>query len=126
MTKANDMQPTLDRDVAEAIYKIVGEYETAQRWAFKLACLRGELRDAYLIDRGTVITADKVSIPAPDFGETIRIIVQIDKKRDGSYDEEDWLTMVYCVITQKYMFAPSPEQGMAEVSNYLRKILCTI
>lgn len=104
--------PTLDRDVAEAIYKLLGDtYETAA-WH--------ETPD----DRDPHRPHER--IPLPSFSETIRLLPKIGERK-GWYGRtgEDAL-MIWNIVSDcahRYVAAPSPDQGMKEVSNYLRKIL---
>ena len=114
--------PTLDRDVAEAIYKLVGEYET--EWILDSApcdvpacnCPDTHSMKVRLDD----VFPHPGFIPLPSFSETIRIIPRIAEKLEWS---ENGLWGTADDLARDYMLAPSPEQGMKEVSNYLRKIL---
>lgn len=114
--------PTLDRDVAEAIYKLLGHtYETEKSWCIAkdgdFGCYEpldiSSYEDEYLSNYKEVI-------PALDFSETIRILPKIGEKKEWS---ENGLWGTADDLARDYMLAPTPEQGMKEVSNYLRKIL---
>lgn len=103
--------PTLDRDVAEKIVKLVSTYET-------------RVTGSYFIHDMGIDEPDELLLPMPDFGEVIRILPKIDaaiwRYRPTGYP---LLTFYSAELVRLYMLAPTPEQGMKDVSDYIRKLL---
>lgn len=115
---------TLSLECSKKLYALLGEYETEQRWSVKIACLRGVLPEAYLIPRGSVMTADKYSIPAPNFAETIRLLPKIGEKKGwGTLHIHGHTSTIANDVMMDYMLAPTPEEGMERLSEYLMKLL---
>ena len=85
------MQPTLDRDVAEAIYRLVGEYETED--------FEEEVREPWV-----------VCIPLPNFAELIRIFPKVGEAKGWDYYRNDYGLPSICgfasVLTGFYMKPP--------------------
>jgi len=101
--------PYLDRDVADKIFELVGEYSTEARSGW-------EGFNSFEHDR----------VPMPNFGETIRILPNIGEKKGWERDEvtnKISMRRVSHILAEIYMLAPSAEEGMTNVSEYLRKIL---
>lgn len=120
--------PTLDRDVAEKIHILVGDYETEVFWGDKHMCR------AYDCVHCDSPFRDEGSIPFPNFGETVRILTKIGEKK-GWNQETFSLANGHKTHTLgdhdihatnmliDYMNAPTAEEGMKQVSIYLRRIL---
>jgi hypothetical protein len=106
---------TLDRDVAEAIYKLLGWLDVAKHYGKH----RGGYK-AHSTDPMSHSCRRNGCIPLPDFSETIRLIPRIAEKLEWS---ENGLWGTADDLARGYMLAPSPDQGMKEVSNYLREML---
>lgn len=111
----------LDRDVAEKIYELVGEHETENEY-------RHLTFDIYqLIRRKKKYTGISLGcFPAPDFSETIRILPNIGGKKGWERDEvtnKISMRRVSHILAEIYMLAPTAEEGMKNVSDYLRRII---
>lgn len=115
---------TLDRDVAEAIYKLLGWLDVAKHYGKH----RGGYK-AHSTDPMSHSCRRNGCIPLPDFSETIRLLPKIGEKKgwgmNNEYqgDEEPMREYYAKELSIIYMDAPSPFEGMAQVSAYLRKIL---
>jgi len=110
--------PTLDRDVAEAIYELLGDtYETERYWYSPAIGM--PITWKLLTHKPNPINASWY--PAPDFSETIRLLPKIGEKK--GWDEGRVLQPEMYKMVWAYAFVPTEEQGMKQVSEYLRKIL---
>jgi len=111
----------LDPYVAEKVYEIVGEYETENEYR----CLTLDV--FRLMRRKKKYTGSCLAcFPAPNFGETTRLLTKIGERKGWERDEvtnKISMRRVSHVLAEIYMLAPSAEEGMTNVSEYLRKIL---
>ena len=128
--------PTLDRDVAEKIFRIVGECDTKSIWFLIQDDVgwKEQLETKPHISHNTDILSHPGTIKglqgfsAPDFSETIRILPEIGEKKMWHLDiphggKDHSIGDVYSRLCVIYGFAPTPSEGMKLVSDYLRKIL---
>lgn len=124
---------SLSLETSKLIFDLVGEYPTRLHWKSYIDRDTGE---RYMDRHPSEVDyfASAFAIPAPDFGETVRIMVKIGEKKGWNNRETAYLShingkMIYHVsdviytLSEKYCYAPSPELGMEEVDTYIRKVL---
>lgn len=129
----SNMPPAvLTLECAKKIREVLGEtYETGNDWVehynYEQPTRKGTLVwDVYPRDE-----TDKVDyiVPAPDFAETIRLMPKLDEKVHWGFyneymgDEELMRDRHVKQMAIIYMLAPTPEQGMIEISEYILKII---
>ena len=100
---------TLSLECSKKLYTLLGEYETEQRISPENTCGSCYENESH-IPFGQCI-------PNPNFAETIRLVNQIASKSD--LDPHD----LFEKLGALYMLAPTPEEGMERVSEYLMKLL---
>lgn len=104
------MPSTLSLSCSKKLYELLGEtYETEKHHSV----WRGE----------TVLDIETGSIPAPSFSETIRLLPKIGEKAglDGYGKESIETVSEKCMLL--FQEAPTEEEGMKQVSDYLEALL---
>jgi|CXWK01.1.fsa_nt_gi hypothetical protein len=108
----------LTLECAKKIYELLGEYKTLQRVSPNDDCGSCYEGDAH--------KPSGKCIPSPDFAETIRLLPHIGEAKKDSVDGNGWIyrSEVYAgILAEKFTLAPTPEQGMIEISEYILKII---
>jgi len=140
------MTPVLDIETSRLVQKIIGEVETEKWWSYA-SCGDGCPIPSH-VKGGWRVTTGKEShdaIPAPNFGELIRLLPLIGEKKGwdkitvcAAYHHETPPHGCSCggYITNKTgfiirqmateyasEFAPTPQDGMIAVGAYLKGLL---
>lgn len=119
------MSATLTLPASKKVRELLGEYETEQTWVLWL-----EFHDTpskfypsgpVLVRKGQPLLQNIKNgefYPAPDFGETVRLIMKMPFKDDNvvRYDILQGFACIYAV-------APSPEEGMRLISEEILKLV---
>lgn len=116
--------PTINLETSRKIFELVGEYETEKSWHWR----DGDLTDSWVDDWEDLSNELELHIeqlPAPDFGELIRVLPKIEEeKKDWGLKALKPNAYEYGrVLLGLYMHADSPEAGMIACDEYLAKLL---
>lgn len=118
---------TLSLETSKKIYELVGEYETEKSWT-KHFRINDALCTAVHIPEGrfNLLKAGYEVTPAPTFSELIRILPKIGEKKGYKMDVFSSGLNTFKLasdLTDMYMDAPTEEEGMEAVEEYLKKLL---
>lgn len=112
------MPSTLSLSCSKKLYELLGEtYETEEaghKWGNK-----ADLSSAHNCKR-------RKCLPLPTFAETIRLLPMIGEKAGFPYSkgpEANLFIHYITAVAELYMSAPTEEEGMEQVSNYLEALL---
>ena len=121
------MNNTLDLETSKLIYKTIGDFDTEKTWydcgsnIWNCGDWAEAMNNGKDYAQSTAPGYGIKTIPAPSLGETIRILPKIGEERgwdNGWYRVMDAVNLA-CI----YISAPSPEEGMKQVGEYLTKLL---
>lgn len=129
------MNTPLDLEPSKVIFSLTGWYSTQRHWMEPVNILEPwflitpkEFACTVCAPVSCEPAVIRRSVPAPTFGETIRVMRIIGSKKDWgdpllyTWDSTELNRHIYAV-TWLYHNAPSDEEGMRAVSNYLLKLL---
>jgi hypothetical protein len=114
------MPSTLSLSCSKKLYELLGEtYQTKGYWVPGLD-MDGPVPTPTFEVHSKYYGAAKQRFPAPSFSETIRLLPKIAKKK-GWADYE--CPLFFQDVGTIYMSAPTEEEGMKRVSDYLEALL---
>lgn len=116
------MNTPLDLETSRAIFELVGWYETEKYWERTMGQVSPEWR---LNDRKSCYLKDMEYIPAPIFGEALRILTKIIPKMNDRWRMPVKIEIEHhaAALSGMYVSAPTEPQAMRDVGKYLIKLL---
>ena len=108
---------TLSLECSKKLYALLGDtYETERRISPENTCGSCYENESH-IPFGQCI-------PNPNFAETIRLLPKIGEKKGwGTLHIHGHTSTIANDVMMDYMLAPTPEEGMERLSEYLMKLL---
>lgn len=116
------MSSTLSLSCSKKLYELLGDtYETGSKHC------RERIKSVWhpwFTSNGTwpVNHNDLEQVPAPSFSETIRLLPRIGRLQGWTVWENPTPVSLQALV-MNYMYAPTEEEGMEQVSNYLEALL---
>lgn len=112
------MPSTLSLSCSKKLYELLGEkFNTEQHWA-EVTDSDGETAKYSVVDYYNC--SDVNCVPASSFSETIRLLPKIAERKEWKDYE---CPLFFQDVGTIYMSAPTEEEGMKRVSDYLEALL---
>lgn len=115
------MSVTLSLSCSRKIYELLGDtYTTEHRWHKRGVSFSPVPYGWTIPDDAQTRTVELYDYPAPSFSETIRLLPKIAEKK--KLNEHIFRSHVISIVGS-FMLAPTEEEGMAKVSEYLESLI---